>query len=162
LDEAVADRSVGTEQSTKDAQQKLEAVAKETGGSSGARAQLAATRAQLLVDAALDIIRKIDQEELKLARTSFNLTQLAVQLDAGSVMVTGYSKYDPKVAREQIEQEIAAAQGGPEKPTWEYEGSQLPTIAAVKQKISELESSLAKLQDEAKSLSDQRNAKMTE
>ena len=72
------------------------------------------------------------------------LTPLAL---VGGTLIDGYRKGDPKTARAALDQKIAEAQGGPDKPAWfTFDKSQIPTLAASTQNISKLQGEIAQKQ----------------
>lgn len=158
LQEAVDLRSVRSAESDELARKQLDVASKDVNASPAARAQLASMRGQMHVDLAQALMREIDRSELELSRVAFDLGQLAMQLETGSVMVTGYAKYDPAAVQKTIAQQIVDAQGGPDKLTWEFQSLQMPTIEAAKQSITRLEADLAKLNEQAQTLTAQRDA----
>ncbi|MBC8105209.1 MAG: hypothetical protein H7Z14_01350 [Anaerolineae bacterium] len=158
IQQAIDHRSVHSPESDQLADKTLKEASQDSNGSPATRAQLAAMRGQMNVDFALDLMRKIDRSELELSRVQFDLGQVAFQLDAGSSMVSGYGKYDPAASQKIIAQQIVDAQGGPDKPTWEFQTLQMPTIEATKQNIAALEADLAKLTEQVQTLTTQRDA----
>jgi hypothetical protein len=160
--ESIQLRGIGGAENEKKAKESLEAAARSTDASAASRAQSKALLAQVHLDAAREIIRQIDQKELELARTGFEVGQLATQLDSGAILLTDYRQYDPAPLRAKLTEMISAAQGAPDKPTWDYQGKTMPTIAATRQRISELETQLATLQSQARSMEEQRNGLLTE
>jgi hypothetical protein len=108
-------------------------------------------------------MRQIDLDDASLHQLIFEIGQLAQQVDASRAIAAGYAKYDPKPAQDAIAADIAAAQGGPDKPLWiEQDGSSMPSLSAVTQTISQLQTQLAKQADDLKSLQDQRTQVLDE
>ncbi len=163
VEQAVFDAGIPDDAHQSAAGTSLENIAKSSSTSPAAKSQAAAMLAQQRVNVANELIQKIDLAELKLGAVASQVDQLTVQLDSGNTLVTDYSKYDPAPARSQILAQIAEAQGTPEKLTWfTNNGVTIPTLSVVKQTISQQQSDLAKLEDEAKSLGDQRKVLLTE
>jgi hypothetical protein len=139
------------------AQQKLTAAAGNAEASDAAKAAAKAALAQAELSNAREVVHKINEAELQLARVGWEIVQLSQQIHSSSVSVEGYQKYEPKVVREAIAQRIAEAQGGADKPAWFTHGnSVIPTLAAVRQEISRLEGELAQKQEQVKTLTQQR------
>jgi hypothetical protein len=139
------------------AQQKLAAAAGNAEASDAAKAAAKAALAQAELSNAREVVHKINQAELQLARVGWEIVQLSQQIHSSSVSVEGYQKYEPKVVREAIAQRIAEAQGGADKPAWFTHGNAvIPTLAAVRQEISRLEGELTQKQEQVKTLTQQR------
>lgn len=160
VQEAIDLRAVHSKEANEQAQKKLDELSTNNNAAPATRAQLAAMRGQMRVDAALDLMRDIDRKELELTRVAFDLNQLAVQLDAGSTVINGFKKFDPAPQQQSIAQQITAAQGGPDKLTWEFQGLQLPTIEGTRQNIAKYEADIQKLQEQVQTLTTQRDAAM--
>jgi hypothetical protein len=114
-------------------------------------------------NAASKTMRQIDLDESNLHQLIFEIGQLAQQVDTSRAIAASYSKYDPKPAQDAIAADIAAAQGGPDKPLWiQQDGSSIPSLSAVTQTISSLQTQLAKQADDLKALQDQRTQVLDE
>lgn len=136
----------------------LETAVTETEASPAMKAIANASLGHASLESALSTIDKIDRAELDLARLGWEITQLAQQVRTGGSAVLGYRKFDPKAARDAIAAKIAEAQGGPGKAAWfTHDSATIPTLSAVTQDISRIEGELAQLQEQVKTLTDQRN-----
>ena len=152
LQAAIDYRSIGDAESDAAAQKKLDEAAQDQNGSPATRRSLRPCAGNWRSIRLESSMRRIDHSELELSRVAFDLGQLAVQLDAGSVMVSGFGKYDPAPVQKTIAQQIADAQGSPDKPTWEFQSLQMPTIDATNQTIAKLQGELAKLTEQVQTL----------
>jgi hypothetical protein len=139
------------------ARQLLTTAAANADASPAVRAAAQAALAQAELDAAHVALRAIDRTEMQLARSMWQIGQLAGQIHTGSSTAEGYSKYESKPARDALAEKIAEAEGGPSKAVWiTHEGVTLPTLFAVAQEISRIKGEIAQRQEQIKNLTDQR------
>jgi hypothetical protein len=113
--------------------------------------------AQTEVNSASKIMHQIDLDDATLHSLIWEISQLTQQVDKSRAVAAGYDKYDPKPAHDAIADFLAAAQGGPDKPEWfKLDNSSMPSLTAVTQTISQLQTQIAKQADDLKALQDQR------
>ena len=118
---------------------------------------------QIEQDTASQTMRQIDQDDASLHQLIWEISQLAQQVDQSRAVAASYDKYDPKPAQDALAAKIAAAQGGPNDLVWfKQDNSSAPSLAAVTQTISQLQSQLAKQSDDLKALKDQRTQVLDE
>ena len=160
--EAIAERHIGGEAGNDAAKKALEPIASDADLTGVNKAHANAMLAEIDADAAVELIRKVDRQEMELSRVAFELSQLGVQLDVGALLVTDYSQYDPKPVVEKIQMQLTSAQGADGSPTWEHEGVTLPTLDGVNKTIAQLEGDIAKLQEQVSGLTQQREAALKE
>jgi len=140
------------------ARQKLrDAANSASAASDSVRAIAKSALAHSELESAQNTIRKIEQLELELARLVWEVTRQATQIQISGSAVAGYTKFDPRPAREAIAQKIAEARGGPGKSAWFTHGNAtIPTLAAVTQEIARLEGEIAQRQEQLNNLIDRR------
>jgi hypothetical protein len=137
----------------------LQDAAKQTDTSDTVSAQTKAALGEAQYNAAMGALQTVDANAVKAARLTLEIGSLARQLSVGGALIDGYRKSDPKPVRASIDQKIAEAQGGPDKPAWfTSDKSQIPTLSAVTQNISRLQGTITQMQGQIKQLDDQRNA----
>ena len=113
--------------------------------------------AELLGDAKMAIANtlsaKYSAQILDADRLISELQQLVGVMEVSAKLVEGYKKYDLTSAKQQINAFVDEASGKEGKATWIGEGADpIPTIAAAKSRISELQTSIAKREKEIESL----------
>src|SRR5207247_4777043 len=137
----------------------LQGAAGQNDASDVVTAQTKAALGEAQYSAAIDALRHVDANEVQGARMTLDIGALARQLAIGGTLIDGYRKGDPKTARAALDQKIAEAQGGPDKPAWfTLDKTQIPTLAATTQNISKLQGEIAQKQAQIKQLDDQRTA----
>jgi predicted nuclease with TOPRIM domain len=136
---------------------KLEDAAAASAASPDSLAAAKSALAQANLDASHETMRQINTKEMDLARLDWEITELAQQIWTSNSAIVGYKKYDPQAAHDAIAQRIADAQGGPDKPVWiSDDRTNIPTLSAVKQQISDLQGQIAQLQEQVKNVTDER------
>jgi hypothetical protein len=146
-----------------DALQKLQDAAGNTGASPAASAQAKAVLGAAEVAEAARLQQTVDANGRDIARLVYEIGILGNQIANSNLKVEGYRAQEPSAAREDVKKKIAEVQGGGEKATWiTAENANIPTLAAVKQDISRLQGEIAKRQEEAKALEQQRVAAAAE
>jgi hypothetical protein len=147
----------GGEEGHKEAQQILEDAVKNADASPASKAQAKSALGQLQLEAARDTLRDASRYEVEAGRLALEIAQLANLVGRSNTLVEGYKKNDPQKVKDSINQRIAEAQGGGDKSAWfTHEKSTIPTLATVKQTISQLEGQIAQKQDALKQLDQQR------
>lgn len=140
------------------AYQKLQEAAANAAASDDVRAAAKAALAQAELDMAQSFMRQLERAEMDLARVVWEISQLAEQIRTCGSIVSGYLKYDPQPARQNVADRIAQVQGGPGKPEWiRHDNAVIPTLSAVRQEISRLEGQIASTQEQIRTLSEQRS-----
>lgn len=151
----------GGDEGQKEAQQILESAVQKTDASNGTKAQAKSALGQLQLDAARDTLRDSSRYEIEAGRLALEIAQLSNLVGRSNTLVEGYKQNDPQKVKESIDQQIAQAQGAADKPAWiTNEKMTLPTLATVKQTISQLEGQIAQKSDALKQLDQQRVQKL--
>jgi hypothetical protein len=140
------------------ARQKREEAAKDGAASGGVRAAAKAAVAQDQLAIADELSSRIERSELEVVRLVSEISALTEQIRSGGTMATGYKQLDPKPALDKIAADIAAAEGGADKPAWftNDRGATIPTLAAVKQQLAQLETQINAQQEQINTLTQQR------
>ncbi|HVT90096.1 MAG TPA: hypothetical protein VHD56_14680 [Tepidisphaeraceae bacterium] len=142
---------------------KLEEAAGNTDASPGVHAQAKAALAEAEFEVGRNTAAKIGRADVTLARTLWEISQLADQIRAGNMSVAGYRKYDPKPAREAIAARIEQAAGGADKPAWfTHDHSTIPTLDAANKEIARLQGELTQRNEQLTNLTQQRTRLMDE
>lgn len=145
------------------AQSALNAATAITQASPAIRIIAFSRQAQFELDSAIALTRNLDQSELAIADLLSSLKQLINQIQSGNDAAASYAKLDPKPVLDALALKVAEVQGSADKPAWfTHDDARIPTISAVKQEISRLEGEIAKCQQQANSLADQRAAALAE
>ncbi len=151
----------GGEEGQKEAQQILEGAVAKTDASNGTKAQAKSALGQLQLDAARATLRDSSRYEIEAGRLALEIAQLSDLVGRSNTLVEGYKQNDPQKVKESIDQQIAQAQGGADKAAWfTNEKMTIPTLATVKQTISQLEGQIAQKSDALKQLDQQRVQKL--
>lgn len=125
-------------------------------GASRARAKAMLADAELL--AASNQMRQIDQIDNRIATLIWELGQLGQSIQTSSRLIDAYRSYDPSVVQQAAEAHIAETKG--DKITIQHINATIPGLAAVTQKIQQLQDSIDKQKQQIAQLTNQRTALM--
>lgn len=151
--------AAGSEQGLRQAIEAFEAASNVGGASESSVAQAKSALGAAHMSAARVSIDQSARHEAAAAQIMLDIAGLARQVAAGNALVSGYQQLDPKAAQADVAAKIAEARGGPDKAAWiAGDKGSIPTLSAVAQEISRIESEIAAKQNESRDLDAQRIA----
>jgi predicted nucleic acid-binding Zn-ribbon protein len=106
------------------------------------------------------VARELDLKQIEAVRLIREMELLGIRIAVGNTLEAGYSKQNPAAIQADYAKKIADAQGSADKPAWfadEKGGVSLPTLAAVKQDVSRLQSEISKRQSDIDALTQKLN-----
>ncbi len=111
------------------------------------------------------VLRELDLKQIEAVRLIREMELLGIRIAVGNTLEKGYGQQNPKSIQADYAKKIADAQGSADKPAWfadEKGGVSLPTLAAVKQDASRLQSEISKRQAEIDALNQKQNDQQAE
>ncbi len=146
-----------------EARARFEAAAREADASPAMKAYAKSTQAQAEVDAAQALLTQIDQRHTNIARLAWDIQQLTDQIGGSLQVAASFSKLDPQSSREDINRKIEEVRGGADKDVWiTTDSATIPTLTAVTQTISRLDSAITQREEQLKGLQQKRAESLTQ
>jgi predicted nuclease with TOPRIM domain len=131
------------------------AVTDATGASDVAKAQAQIELAIAQLNLANITIAQVNAARAELGSTLTRMDMLSSLIGITGKQIADEQKFQPTVAQQTITDEIAAVQGGPDKPVWKaHATAPLPSLSAVSAKIESLNHDIDGLQEQRKQLAD--------
>ena len=91
------------------------------------------------------------------------LSGIGLQVDLVNSQLTAYKQGEPSAVRTLADTQTAEVQGSADKGVWfEHDSASIPTLTAVRQRISKLQGEITTLQNQLKTFQDQRAQVLTQ
>ncbi len=143
----------------------IEPVASNTSASLAMQVQAKAALSDAQMAEGNRVLRELDLKQIEAVRLIREMELLGIRIAVGNTLEKGYAQQNPKSIQADYAKKIADAQGSADKPAWfadEKGGVSLPTLAAVKQDASRLQSEISKRQAEIDSLTQKQTEQQAE
>jgi len=126
-------------------------------GSDVAKAQAQIAFANASARAADGLIGKIEDRQVEIVKLTSLIEQQAARIAANNVQIAALKALEPKTAQDELDKQIAAAQGGSDGAPWVAgDVAAIPSTAGAKQQIATLKDQIDKLTTQKNNLQAQR------
>jgi hypothetical protein len=127
------------------------------GGSDLAKVQAQIAFANASARAADGLIHKIEDRQVEVLKLTSLIHQQAARIAANNTQIAAMKALEPKTAQDELDKQIAAAQGGSDGAPWVAgDAAPIPSTAGAKQQIATLKDQIDKLTTQKNNLQAQR------
>jgi hypothetical protein len=146
-------------QQAKKAVESAQLAANESTASDEVKAQAQTELAMAQMNVARITIGQVDTARAELGSTLTRMDSLSTLIGGIGQGIAVDQKFQPVVAQQTVTDQIAAVQGGADKPVWQpHATAPIPSLAAVTDKINGLNNDIETLQTQRKQLTDDQAA----